>query len=60
VLKKLSAAMITAVNDPEIKSKLVAQGITPGGMTPAELSAFQKAEAEKWARVIKEGNIKLE
>jgi len=29
-------------------------------MTPAELSAFQKAEVEKWARVIKEGNIKLE
>ena len=36
--------MIKAVNDPEIKSKLVAQGIDPGGMTPAELTAFQKAE----------------
>ena len=60
VMEKLSAAMIKAVNDPEIKANLVAQGITPGGMTPAELSAFQKAEVEKWARVIKEGNIKLE
>jgi tripartite-type tricarboxylate transporter receptor subunit TctC len=60
VIDRLSAAMIKAVNDPEIKSNLVAQGITPGGMTPAELSAFQKAEVEKWARVIKEGNIKLE
>jgi tripartite-type tricarboxylate transporter receptor subunit TctC len=60
VIDRLSAAMIRAVNDPEIKSNLVAQGITPGGMTPAELSAFQKAEVEKWARVIKEGNIKLE
>jgi tripartite-type tricarboxylate transporter receptor subunit TctC len=60
VLEKIAAAMIKAVNDPEIKSMLVAQGITPGGMTPAELSAFQKAEVEKWARVIKEGNIKLE
>jgi tripartite-type tricarboxylate transporter receptor subunit TctC len=60
VLEKLSAAMINAVNDPEIKSKLVAQGITPGGMTSADLAAFQKAEIEKWARVIKEGNIKLD
>jgi tripartite-type tricarboxylate transporter receptor subunit TctC len=60
VIDRLSAAMIKAVNDPEIKSNLLAQGITPGGMTPAELSAFQKAEVEKWARVIKEGNIKLE
>ena len=60
VVEKLSAAMIKAVNDPEIRSMLVAQGITPGGMTPAELGAFQKAEVDKWARVIKEGNIKLE
>jgi tripartite-type tricarboxylate transporter receptor subunit TctC len=60
VLEKLSSAMIKAVNDPEIKAKLVAQGITPGGMSPAELGAFQKSEVEKWARVIREGNIKLE
>lgn len=60
VLDKLSGEMIKAVQDPEIKAKLVAQGIEPGGMTPAELSAFQKAEIEKWARVIKAGNIKVE
>jgi Tripartite tricarboxylate transporter family receptor. len=52
--------MIKAVNDPEIKSKLVSQGIEPGGMTPAELATFQKAEVEKWARVVKAGNIKLD
>jgi tripartite-type tricarboxylate transporter receptor subunit TctC len=60
VVDKLSAAMIKAVNDPEVRAMLVAQGITPGGMTPAELGAFQKSEVEKWARVIKEGNLKLE
>lgn len=60
IVDRLSAEMIKAVNDPEIKSKLVAQGIEPGGMTPAELGAFQKAEVEKWARVIKAGNIKVD
>jgi tripartite-type tricarboxylate transporter receptor subunit TctC len=60
VVDRLSAEMIKAVHDPEIKSKLVAQGIEPGGMTPAELSAFQKAEVDKWARVIKAGNIKVD
>jgi len=48
------------VNDPEVKSKLVEQGIEPGGMTPAELAAFQKLEVDKWARVIKSANIKLD
>lgn len=60
IIDRLSAEMIKAVNDPEVKSKLVAQGIEPGGMTPAELSAFQKTEVEKWARVVKGANIKLD
>jgi tripartite-type tricarboxylate transporter receptor subunit TctC len=60
IIDKLSAEMIKAVNDPETRSKLVAQGIDPSGMTPAELAAFQKAEVDKWARVIKTANIKLE
>jgi tripartite-type tricarboxylate transporter receptor subunit TctC len=60
IVDKLSAELIKAVKDPEITSKLVAQGIEPGGMTPAELAAFQKAELDKWARVIKTANIKAE
>lgn len=60
VVDRLSTEMIKAINDPEIKSKLVAQGIEPSGMTPAELSAFQKTEIDKWARVIKAGNIKID
>jgi tripartite-type tricarboxylate transporter receptor subunit TctC len=60
IVDRLAGEMIKAINDPEIKSKLVAQGIEPGGMTPAELGAFQKSEVEKWARVIKAGNIKLD
>ena len=60
IVDKLSGEMIKAINDPDIKSRLVAQGIEPGGMTPAELGAFQKAEIDKWARVIKAGNIRME
>jgi tripartite-type tricarboxylate transporter receptor subunit TctC len=60
IVDKLAAEMIKAVQDPEIKSKLVAQGIEPGGMTPDQLSAFQKAEIEKWGKVIKAGNIKVD
>ena len=28
--------------------------------TVAELAAFQKSEVEKWARVVKAGNIKVD
>ncbi len=60
IVDRLSGEMIKAVNDPETKSKLVGQGIEPSGMSPAEFSAFQKAEIDKWARVIKAGNIKVD
>jgi tripartite-type tricarboxylate transporter receptor subunit TctC len=60
IVDKLAAEMIKVVQDPDTKAKLVAQGIEPGGMTPAELGAFQKSELDKWARVIKAGNIKMD
>jgi tripartite-type tricarboxylate transporter receptor subunit TctC len=60
IVDRLSSEMIKAINDPEIKAKLVAQGIEPSGMTPSELAAFQKAEIDKWARVIKTANIKAD
>jgi tripartite-type tricarboxylate transporter receptor subunit TctC len=60
IVDKLAGEMIKAINDPDIKAKLVAQGVEPSGMPPAELAAFQKSEVDKWARVIKAGNIKLD
>jgi tripartite-type tricarboxylate transporter receptor subunit TctC len=60
VVDKLSAELIKAINDPEMKARLVAQGIEPGGSTPAELGAFQKAELEKWAKVVKAANIRMD
>ena len=60
IVDRLSAEMIKAVQDPEVNAKLVAQGIEPGGMSPAELAAFQKAEIDKWAKVIRAGNIKVD
>jgi tripartite-type tricarboxylate transporter receptor subunit TctC len=60
IVDRLSTELIKSIQDPENKAKLVAQGIEPGGMSPAELGAFQKAELDKWAKVIKAGNIKVD
>ena len=34
------------------------QGLDPAPSTPAAFAAFRKAEESKWARVIKEANIR--
>ena len=60
VMNKLSTELIKAVNDPDTRARLLAQGVEPSGMSPTELAAFQKSEVDKWARVIKAGNIKAD
>ena len=30
------------------------------GMPPAEFTAFQKTEIEKWARIVKAANVKID
>ncbi|MGE0314786.1 MAG: Bug family tripartite tricarboxylate transporter substrate binding protein [Lautropia sp.] len=46
-----------AMQDPEIRAKLVAQGTDPVGSTPAAFGAFMKSESARWAKVIEESGI---
>jgi tripartite-type tricarboxylate transporter receptor subunit TctC len=45
---------------PEVRERFVAQGAEPGGNTPDQFAAFVKAESEKWARVVKFSNAKVD
>lgn len=45
---------------PETRERFVAQGMVPGGGTPAELGAFLRSEIAKWRRVVKEAGIRVE
>jgi len=58
VIAKLNKAVDDAMNDPEVREKLVKTGATPVGGTPEQLGTFMKAEYEKWGRVVKEHDIK--
>ena len=40
--------------------KLIAQGTDPVDSNPKAFGAFMKAESAKWARVIKDANIKAD
>jgi len=47
-----------AVSAPEVREKLSAQGIDVLGAPPAELDAFVRKEITRWAKVIRDNNIK--
>lgn len=59
IVAKLHAATVEALKSPDVKEKLAAQGATLVGNTPEEFAAFIKSEIEKWAKVVKEANIKV-
>ena len=58
MIAKLNAAVNAALNDPDIRKKLIDSGATPVGGTPEEFGKFMKAEYEKWGRVVRERGIK--
>jgi len=60
IIDKLSAAVKEVVSLPDVREKLIAQGATPRGTTPAELQATIDADKDRYARVIKARNVRVE
>ena len=60
IVDRLHAEIAKILQEPEVKDRLAKLGLDASGMTPAELAAFQKAEIDKWAKVIKAANIKID
>jgi tripartite-type tricarboxylate transporter receptor subunit TctC len=60
VIARLNAAFVAAVNDPEIRQKLVQSGVTPWPSTPEEFAKTMREESARWAKVIGEKGIKAD
>jgi tripartite-type tricarboxylate transporter receptor subunit TctC len=60
IIRKLHAGVVRALNLPDVKTALAAQGATPVGNAPAELAAVIAADTARWAKVIKDANIQAQ
>ena len=63
IIAKLNSAIVAALANPGVQQKLIGLGQeipSPDQQTPEALSAYQKAEAEKWWPIVKAANIKGE
>lgn len=52
VKEKLAAAAVAAINDPEVKKRMLEQGLEIVASTPAEFTAFQAREWNRWKTLI--------
>lgn len=60
IIEKLHTEIVKILQQPDMQNRLKTLGMQPSSMTIDQIAAFQKAEVEKWAQVIKAANIKLE
>ncbi len=60
IVARLNAEARKALADPEVRGKLGAQGFDVVGSAPEEFLAFARAESEKWAKVIRDYQIRVE
>ena len=60
IIARLHGEILKVLRLPEVRNSLIAQGTEPVGSSPEEFRAFMKSEAAKWARVIKEANIRAD
>lgn len=57
IITRINADMAKALNMPELRQRLYAQGVDVTPNSPEAFTAFIKAETAKWAKVVKDAGI---
>ena len=60
IVARLNAEVHKIMRSPEIEKRLETEGAKFVPMSPERFAAFQKAEMSKWAKTIKDANIKVD
>ena len=60
IVNRLNAEIQKIMQTPEVQKRLETEGAKFIPTTPASFAGFQKAEAEKWGKAIREAGLKAE
>jgi tripartite-type tricarboxylate transporter receptor subunit TctC len=60
IVERLNAEIAKALADPEVRDKLIGQGLTVRGTSAEELGAATREQLAKYGRLIRQSNITLE
>ena len=59
IVKRMNDELTKIVAQTEVAARLYTMGVENVPMTPAQMVEFQKAELVKWAKIVKDGNVKV-
>jgi tripartite-type tricarboxylate transporter receptor subunit TctC len=60
IVARLNAEIVKALAAPDVREKLIAQGLTPRGSSPEELRQATREQLARYAALMKQAGIKLE
>ncbi len=60
IVQRLSRAIATSLQRPEVRNGLVGIGAEPGGSTSERFAALIAEDGERWGKIIRDAGIKLE
>jgi tripartite-type tricarboxylate transporter receptor subunit TctC len=60
IIAKLNAEVVKALNVPEVRATLLAQGAEPSAGAPEELTKLMRDDIDKWSRVVEKIGYKME
>ncbi|HWI13913.1 MAG TPA: tripartite tricarboxylate transporter substrate binding protein [Burkholderiales bacterium] len=60
IVQKVNAVLVKALHSPDVKQRLAEQGAEPVANTPEQFAATIQRDLAKWAKVVKEANVKLD
>lgn len=60
LVARIHGDAVKVLQDREVREKITGMGADVVGNTPEQFAKFWRDESEKWARVIREANIRAE
>ncbi len=60
IIAKLNSEMVKALEQPEVRNSLLAEGAEPVGGTPEQFAAHIRSEIERLGKLIREAKIRIE
>jgi tripartite-type tricarboxylate transporter receptor subunit TctC len=60
IVQKIQADSAKVLALPDVRERLAALGLEPVGSSPEQFDAFVRSEIAKWAKLIKDNNIKAD
>ena len=59
IVARLYEEIARILAQPDVRERLLAMGLEPVGNSPDQFAAYLRAEVAKWAKVVREADIRI-